>query len=147
MILLKLLLPYVAWFHQEIWQLDFQKASSSAREQHKFILVNFSGSDWCGPCIKMHKDLFESDVFLDYARQKLVLVQADFPRLKKNALSGDQIKKNEALADQLNREGTFPLTVLLDANGKVVQRWEGNPGLKPEIFVQQIESFVNGSRG
>src|SRR4026208_2296527 len=101
------------------WETDFNKAKESAQSEHKFILLNFSGSDWCGPCIRMHKEIFETDDFKKYADDNLVLVNADFPRLKKNQLSKDQQKKNDLLADKYNPKGIFPLTVLLAADGSV----------------------------
>jgi thioredoxin-related protein len=104
-----------------VWQTDFQKAQTEATAQKKYILLNFSGSDWCGPCIKLKKEILDSKEFLKYADEKLVLV----PRLKKNRLSPEQTKQNEALAEKYNSEGKFPLTVLIDANGKAIKSWEG----------------------
>ncbi len=69
------------------WQTDFAKAKAEAAQANKLILVNFSGSDWCGPCIKLKRDILNSEGFQQYAAEYLVLVQADFPRLKKNQLS------------------------------------------------------------
>ena len=136
-ILLSLLfLPPVSWLT------DFQKAKEEAAQEHKYMLLSFSGSDWCVPCIHMHKAIFESEAFEDYAGKSLVLVNADFPRLKKNQLSREQTKQNEALADQYNSAGTFPLTLLLDANGKVVKRWEGFPEETPEEFVGEINNAI-----
>jgi len=66
------------------WQTDFNKAKEDASKQNKAILISFSGSDWCGPCIRMEKEIFESDVFTNYATNNLVLVKADFPREKKD---------------------------------------------------------------
>ena len=113
------------------WETDFEKAKEEAQSQHKFILLNFSGSDWCGPCIRMHNEIFESDVFLKYANDRLVLLNADFPRLKKHALSKEQQKKNDLLADTYNKEGVFPLTLLLTADGKALKKWEGLPAVSP----------------
>jgi thioredoxin-related protein len=125
------------------WENDFPKAIEKARTENKYIVLNFSGSDWCIPCIRMHKEMFDSPEFTEYANQHLVLVNADFPRLKKNQLSKEQVKKNEQLADSYNPDGTFPLTLLLDANGKVIKRWEGYPDLKPAEFVNSIKSVMD----
>jgi len=65
------------------WETNFEKAKTTASKEHKFILLNFSGSDWCGPCIRMHKELLENSAFQEFAHQKLVMVNADFPRQKK----------------------------------------------------------------
>src|SRR5690348_7808884 len=81
------------------WETDFDSAQKKAKQEHKLILLNFSGSDWCIPCINMRHDIFESKSFTDYAENNLVLVNADFPRLKKNRLSREQESKNDKLAD------------------------------------------------
>jgi thioredoxin-related protein len=98
-----------------IWQPDFQSAQQIAKEKHQLILLNFSGSDWCGPCMRMRKEIFMSPAFSSMADTTLVMVNADFPRMKKNQLSKPVKKQNEWLADKYNPEGKFPFTVLLDA--------------------------------
>ena len=115
-----------------------------AKEKHEFIILTFSGSDWCGPCIKMHDEIFESDAFSQYATKHLILVNADFPRLKKNQLPSDQKKINEALADKYNPKGNFPYTLLLDADGKVLKVWDGYFEAGPERFVEQITNELLG---
>lgn len=125
------------------WLTDFNKAQQEAAQNKKMILLNFSGSDWCGPCIRMKKEIFDVDVFNNYAAEHLVLVSADFPRLKKNQLSKEQTKQNEGLADKYNKEGKFPLTVLLDADGKLLKEWDGLPNETPEMFVAEIKKIIN----
>lgn len=122
------------------WQGDFEAAKAQANKEHKLILINFSGSDWCGPCIRLRKEILESSTFENYATDHLVLVRADFPRQKKNQPAKDQIKRNEALADKYNAEGKFPYTLLVDENGKVLKAWDGFPDETPERFVWDIES-------
>ena len=138
--LITLLLAGFLMFASPDWLTDFEKAKTEAKASHKLILVNFSGSDWCGPCIKLTKDVFDSETFKSYAEKNLVLVNADFPRQKKNKLSKELTKHNEALADQYNIAGTFPLTLLLDENGKVLKKWEGNPGISPDQFVAAVQN-------
>src|SRR5690242_9963236 len=99
-------------FTSNFWETDFSKAREMAQADHKLIVLNFSGSDWCGPCIRLHKEIFESQSFTSYANDHLVLVNADFPRLKKNQLSKEQEAKNDQLAEKYNKEGKFPLTLL-----------------------------------
>jgi len=122
------------------WLGDFNEATTEAAKSHKYILINFSGSDWCGPCIRERKEILENDAFVKYASDHLVLVRADFPRQKKNQLSKEQIKRNEALADKYNPDGKFPYTILVDEHGKVVKDWDGFPNESPESFVSQIEA-------
>jgi len=113
------------FFTTPAWLTDFDAARNTAAQEHKFIVLNFSGSDWCAPCIKMEQEVFESEEFQSVAEKELVLVRADFPRLKKNKLPEEQTKHNEILAEKYNPTGKFPLTVLLDVNGKVIKEWEG----------------------
>jgi thioredoxin-related protein len=97
------------------WLGNFDKAKADAAQTHKLILINFSGSDWCGPCIRLRKEILETPAFEHYATEHLLLVRADFPRQKKNQLSKEQVKLNEALADKYNPEGKFPFTLVVDA--------------------------------
>ena len=128
------------------WETDLAKAQQTARSERKIILLNFSGSDWCGPCIKMHNDIFESKVFTSYANDHLVLVNADFPRLKKNQLSKEQQSKNDQLADAYNKEGIFPLTILLSADGKILRSWKGFPQITPDEFTEQVKAVVDANK-
>ena len=112
-----------------------------ARKQQKLILLNFSGSDWCIPCINMQKKYFENSVFLKMADSQLVIVRADFPRKKKNLPAKDIVQRNEALADRFNPNGSFPLTLLLDADLKILKKWDGLPVAGVEEFIQSISTF------
>ncbi|MDA9554947.1 thioredoxin family protein [Pelobium sp.] len=121
------------------WEYDFSVAKEKASASHKSILINFSGSDWCGPCIRTHKEIFEKEEFVKYAQKNLVLVRADFPRLKKNQLPPEQLKKNNDLALKYNPDGDFPLTLLLNEKGEVIKEWKGFPNVSAAAFVKQVE--------
>jgi thioredoxin-related protein len=121
------------------WHLNMEEAQAVAHKEHKHILLNFSGSDWCGPCILLRKEVFDDPAFQAMADSLLVLVDADFPRMKKNQLPKEQQQANDKLADRYNSQGKFPLTLLLTADGKVLKQWEGNPGWKPAEFARQVE--------
>jgi thioredoxin-related protein len=110
--LLTFIIAGILSFANPDWLTNFEKAKTEAQASHKQILLNFSGSDWCGPCIKLNREVFQNKTFSDYAEGKLVLVNADFPRQKKNKLSKEQTKMNETLADQYNKAGTFPLNFI-----------------------------------
>ncbi len=137
--LLYLLLPFLLFTPG--WLTDFEEAKTLAAQKHQLILLNFSGSDWCSPCIRLKKEIFESDRFKNFADSAIVLVNADFPRLKKNQLVKEQVAKNESLAGRYNREGKFPFTLLLDEEGKVIKSWEGVPNYTPEQWVTTIKNF------
>ncbi len=143
---MKLFIVYLLFLIPIHWETDFEAAKKSAKENHKLILLNFSGSDWCAPCILLRRDYLESDVFSKMADERLVLVNADFPRQKKNRLSKEQVSKNEALADIYNKEGNFPMTLLLDAEGKVVKSWKGKPEQSVEEWTAEINKICLANR-
>jgi thioredoxin-related protein len=127
------------------WETDFEKAKQRATSEHRLILLNFSGSDWCGPCISLRRGIFESAPFKEFADNSLVLLNADFPRLKKNQLTKDQQNKNDLLADKYNGQGHFPYTVLLNAGGKVISSWDGLPKETPEEFIAQVKALIDAN--
>lgn len=128
------------------WEPSFENAKKIAKEKHELILLNFSGSDWCGPCIVTRKDYLESVVFTKMANENLVLVNADFPRKKKNMGTPEQIKRNEALAEIYNKQGDFPLTLLLNADGKVLKSWNGKPQETPEQWTANIKAICDANK-
>ena len=127
------------------WQHDLSVAKEQAKKEHKLILLNFSGSDWCLPCIRLHKEVFDSDEFISFANNNLVLVNADFPRKNKNQPSKEQQKLNEAMADRYDPNGNFPYTLLLDTDGNKVKVWDGFYKNGVTAFIEEIkqaESFA-----
>jgi protein disulfide-isomerase len=104
------------------WQTDFAEASKQAAQEHKYILLDFTGSDWCPWCIKMDKEVFNQSQFSDFAAKNLILVKVDFPR--KTAQSSAEKSQNEELAKKYAIEG-FPTYILLDSSGKEVRRQVG----------------------
>jgi thioredoxin-related protein len=129
---------YILFTSIVTWSTNFDDALIKAKESHKQILINFSGSDWCGPCIRLRKEILETETFEKYATDHLILVRADFPRQKAHRLSAAQTKLNEALAERYNPDGKFPYTVLVDENGKVLRYWDGFPNESPEKFVGEL---------
>src|ERR1700741_1726211 len=77
-----ILLLATAAAHGSDWQTNYEQALASAKAGKKYVLLDFTGSDWCGPCIQMKKAVFSKPAFLDYAKQRLVLVEIDYPRGK-----------------------------------------------------------------
>ncbi|MFN3848619.1 MAG: thioredoxin family protein [Spirosomataceae bacterium] len=135
------LLSFLFFVSPSDWGLDIEKAKAEATSSKKMILINFSGSDWCGPCIQLKREVFESDAFKKFATDNLVLVRADFPRLKKNQLDKKQTLHNETLAEKYNQQGKFPLTVLVDSKGKVVREWDGFQA-NTQVFIQEIQDAL-----
>lgn len=128
------------------WQPSFEKAKQVAKDKHQLILLNFSGSDWCGPCIRMRKEIFDSEFFSGVADSMLVMVNADFPRNKKNQLEKSVQAQNEMLADKYNADGKFPFTLLLDENGKIIKSWDGLPKETAVAFTAEVKAIVHANR-
>ena len=126
-----------------VWETDFAKAKQNAASAHKNILLSFSGSDWCGPCIRMHKEIFDAADFSSYANDHLILVNADFPRQKKNQLSKELQQQNDELAEKYNSKGSFPLTVLLTPDGKIIKVWDGFQKQGATAFINEIKQATD----
>ena len=122
------------------WHTDFQEAKTLSTKEHKPIILVFQGSDWCAPCIKLDREIWSTDTFKNYAKDHFVMLKADFPKRKKNALPKAQQAHNDQLAETYNQQGYFPYVVVLDGKGNV----QGSLGYKdttPEKFIELLESF------
>lgn len=97
------------------WLTDFATARRMAQAEGKLMLLDFTGSDWCGWCMKLDREIFATPEFQDYAAKKLVLVKVDFPRRRDLPLA--QREQNEHLAEHFDVQG-FPTLVVLDAKGQ-----------------------------
>jgi thioredoxin-related protein len=97
------------------WMTDFKQASALAKAENKKMLLNFTGSDWCGWCIKLDNEVFSKPEFIKYANEHYVLVKLDFP--KRTAQSSTLKKQNEALAKKYKVRG-YPSIVVLSSKGK-----------------------------
>ncbi len=138
-ILFFLLFSVTVIYSQE-WQTDFKKAKELALKKNIPIILVFQGSDWCAPCIKLDKEIWSTQEFKNYAKDHFVMVQADFPKKKKNALPADQVEKNKMLAEQYNPNGYFPFVVKLDKDGKVLGETSYKK-VKPTEYIKLLESF------
>ncbi len=121
----------------EQWQTDYSAALEQAGKENKMVLLDFTGSDWCGWCIKLKKDTFSKPEFQKFAEGSLVLVELDFPRKKEQ--SAELKKQNQELAEKFGIEG-FPTLVLLDPQGKEAARNVGYLPGGPEGFVKWVEA-------
>lgn len=127
-------------------QENFEKSKAIASQNHLLILLNFSGSDWCGQCIRMRNEIFSTPQFLSMADAGFIFITADFPRNKKNKLSIELQKQNNQLADKYNPDGKFPFTVLLNAEGKVIKFWDGLPKENITQFLQEIKACCDANK-
>jgi thioredoxin-related protein len=97
------------------WLTDYDAAVAQAGREGKAVLVDFTGSDWCGWCMKLKAEIFDTPEFAAFAHANLVLLEVDFPKHKK--LSAEQQRKNDALQEKFGVEG-FPTLFVLNASGK-----------------------------
>ena len=82
------------------WSTNIEEAKAKATAENKTIVLVFSGSDWCAPCIKLDKNVWQSEEFKTFAAENLVLVRADFPKKKANVLPEALQNSNKALAEK-----------------------------------------------
>jgi thioredoxin-related protein len=127
--------------YSQTWKTNFEEAKATATEQNKNILLVFSGSDWCGPCIKLDKNVWQSSEFKSFADEKLVLLRADFPKKKGNALPEEIKKGNLVLADKYNKAGYFPFVVVLDKTGKVVAK-KGYENQSAAKYISELQAII-----
>lgn len=124
------------------WQTDYAKALELAKTQNKRVLLDFTGSDWCGPCIELRKRVWSRPEFQKFAKKNLILVEIDFPQRKSQTAELKQ--QNEKLAGQYGIDQTgFPTVVLLDPGGKVIREFGGYGGENAAELIGWIEGKSN----
>jgi protein disulfide-isomerase len=131
----------VASAEESGWLTDYKQAQQQAKANNKFLLLDFTGSDWCGWCKKFDREVLLKPEFKDFARDNLVVVELDFPRAKPQT---DELRKqNMELMRQYDVVG-FPTIVVLNANGQELWRY---PGYFPEgltAFIAQLQKLRKG---
>jgi protein disulfide-isomerase len=133
-----LLLALPPALRADAWLVNADDALRQARAENKFVLLDFTGSDWCGWCKRLKAEVFSTSVFEDYAHRNLVCVHVDFPRQR--ALSVQQTERNQQLARLYNIRG-FPTLVLLDSAGAEVGRTGYQPG-GAESYIQHLDTLL-----
>ena len=120
------------------WETDMDVAKKRAKEEKKPMLLDFTGSDWCGWCMKLKKEVFDTPEFQQYAKEKLVLVEVDFPHAKQ--LPKEEKEQNEKLAKEYN-VGGFPTIILLNSKGTKVAETGYQEG-GPEKYIEHLKSLL-----
>jgi thioredoxin-related protein len=121
---------------KEGWQTDLDKAIEVAKTEKKSVLVEFTGSDWCPPCIAMRKNVFSKKEFMTSASKNFILVELDFPKGDK-----ELAEKNQPLAEKYKIEG-FPTVVLLDSAGEEFTRFFASQYPTVEAFLKQLDDAL-----
>ena len=120
------------------WETDLEIAKKRAKDEHKTILADFTGSDWCGWCIKLKKEVFDQPEFQDYAKKHLVMLELDFPRKKE--LPPKEKEQNQKLSEEFKIDG-FPSVLLLNARGKEISRTDYQAG-GPAKYVEHLKELL-----
>ncbi|PYK39249.1 MAG: hypothetical protein DME60_10020 [Verrucomicrobia bacterium] len=123
------------------WQTDYKKAQEEAKTNKKLLLVDFTGSDWCGYCIRLNREILSKSQFKDYASKNLVLLEVDFPRAKQQSTTLKE--QNQRLAEEYQIEG-FPTIVVLNGDGRKVWRYDGYFPDGPDAFIAALEKLRKG---
>jgi len=116
-----LMMITVTAFAQD-WNTDLAIAKRKAVAENKTILLVFSGSDWCMPCMYLDKILWPSEEFKAAADKNWILLRADFLQKKGNPEPVNVNDMKMILAEKYNRDGFFPFFVMLDKNGKIIKK-------------------------
>ena len=122
------------------WLTDFKQAQDLAKSANKLLLVDFTGSDWCGWCIKLNREVFSRPEFRDYADKNLVLLKVDFPRGKE--IPAAERAQNNQLAELFNVDG-FPTIIVIDVARKKTERLGYMPG-GPAAFIAELDKIRKG---
>lgn len=126
-------------FSQE-WQTNFDEAKKLASKNNENIVLVFQGSDWCAPCIKLDREIWSTETFKKLSQNHFVMLKADFPRKKANKLSDELTLQNSKLAEVYNKQGIFPLVVVLNKDGKILGS-TGYEKLNPADYFKKLTSF------
>ena len=127
---------------EALWLTNYEKAQKQAKESNRLLLLEFTGSDWCGWCgwcIKLTREVFSKPEFKSHAEKNPVLLKVDFPRGKR--LSDQERVQNEQLAMEFGIQG-FPTLGVLDSGGadaRTTRLRRGDPGRRPGA-----EGFAGG---
>lgn len=120
------------------WLDNSQEVLELAKKEGKPILIDFTGSDWCGWCIRLKKEVFNTPEFEAFAKDNLVLQMADFP---KSIPQSNELKtQNRALAEKYGIQG-FPTLIILDSEGKQIGQMGYMRG-GPKPFIAQLQKVI-----
>jgi protein disulfide-isomerase len=119
------------------WTADAVKAQEQAKNERKLVMLDFTGSDWCGWCMKLKKEVFDTPEFKEYAAKNLVCVEVDFPRKKEQA--PEQKKANHELQKKYDIQG-YPTIIVLNGDGRKVGELGYEAG-GPKPFIEKLEAL------
>ena len=122
------------------WLTNYDQAQKEAQSKNRLLLMDFTGSDWCGWCIMLDKEVFSKSEFKEYASKNLVLLELDFPRAK--PMPPEVTAQNERLLVKYGIQG-FPTVVVFDSSGKPLGALGYQAG-GPQAFIAELERLRKG---
>jgi len=125
------------------WYEEWDAAAKVAKKSGKPILADFTGSDWCGWCIRLKNEVFKKKEFARWAKKNVVLLELDYPRAKEQP---EEIKKQNAELKRKYRIRGYPTILFLDAAGKVLGQSGYKPG-GPKKWIQSAEAILDAGEG
>lgn len=120
------------------WETNYEDAVAQAKKEGKYLLLDFSGSDWCGWCIRLEEEVFGKRAFRSFADDRLVCVLVDSPRTK--ALSRREKQQNDGLKAKYSISG-YPTVILLHPDESTVGRTGYLKG-GPEPYIKNLEKMI-----
>jgi thioredoxin-related protein len=122
------------------WLTDYKAALSLAQKENKAVLMDFTGSDWCPPCMVLNKKVFRSDVFKEFADKNLVLLKVDFPQMTPQA--PEVAMQNARLAEHYRTQDQLPTVILTDGKGEVLGGMAGYDFRPAGDYVSMLERIL-----
>jgi protein disulfide-isomerase len=119
------------------WGDNYEKAVAQAKAENKMVLLDFTGSDWCGWCIKLDEEVFSKQEFKDYAKDNLVLMEVDFPNAKPQS---KELKEQNAKLQKEHGIRGYPTIIVLNPAGEKVGQLGYMKG-GPEAFIAKLKEL------
>ena len=123
-------------------QTSITEAQDLATKDNKKILLVFTGSDWCKPCIQLKKNILDTKPFKEFSNDSIIQLDVDFPYKRQNKLSKEQTAHNEELADTYNKQGDFPKMVLINSDLSIVEYISYSSKMHTDELINEIKKYL-----
>ncbi len=120
------------------WVLTYKEALKRSKEENKPVLMYFTGSDWCGPCIRLDKELFHTEKFKEFSDKELILLEVDIPR-QQDLLTQDKLSENLYLKKKF-KVNSFPTLIFVNHRGRKIAEKSGY--IMTEYYYPFIQSVI-----
>lgn len=124
-----------------VWTQDYDAAIALAKEKNLPVMLNFTGSDWCGWCNLMDKQVFSTDEWSKWAANNIVLVFLDFPQ-NKALVPEKYVQRNQQLAGKYGIQGYPTYVVVNPADGKTIDTLGASREATAKGFIEDLEKIL-----